>query len=99
LTIGLWVRYDRPVHTNVVFVAEFQEFSAGELGPVVGDNGVGHSEPVDDVGEERYGLFYPEIRDWAHLDPFGELVDGDQQVGVASERLSHTTKGRVMGIA
>jgi hypothetical protein len=48
----------------VVLVAEFQEFPAGELGPVVSDDGVGHPEPVDDVGEECYGLLCPEIRDW-----------------------------------
>jgi hypothetical protein len=43
---------------------------------------------VDDVGEERYGLLCPEVCDWAHLDPFGELIYGDQQVGVAPGRLS-----------
>jgi hypothetical protein len=43
---------------------------------------------VDDLGEECYGLLCPEIRDRAHLDPLGELVNGDQQVGVAPGRLS-----------
>jgi hypothetical protein len=62
----------------VELVAELQELSGRELGPVVGDDGVGHSKPVDDVDEERYGLRRPEIRDGAHLDPFGELVDGNQ---------------------
>jgi hypothetical protein len=88
LTIGLWVHDGRPVHTDVVLVAEFQEFLAGELGHVVSDDGVGHPEPVDDVREEHYDLLCPEIRDWVHLDPLGELVNGDQQVGVAPERLS-----------
>jgi hypothetical protein len=31
----------RPVHTDVVFVAKFQELPAGKLGPVVGDDGFG----------------------------------------------------------
>jgi hypothetical protein len=61
---------------------------------------------VDDVSEERYGLLCPEIRDWAHLNPLGELVNGNQQVGVAPGRLPqgpdnvqpHTAKGHVMGI-
>jgi hypothetical protein len=59
-------------------VAELQELSAHELGPVVGDDGVGHSKPVDDVGEERYGLLCPEIHDGAHLNPLGKLVYGNQ---------------------
>jgi hypothetical protein len=67
-----------PIHADVVFVAKFQEFSAGKLGVVVGDDGVRHSEPVDDVGEEGHGLLCPEVRDWACLNPLGEFVHGDQ---------------------
>jgi hypothetical protein len=63
LTIGLWVRDGCRVHADVVLVAEFQKFPTGELGPVVSDNGVGNPELVDDVGEERYSLLCPEIRD------------------------------------
>jgi hypothetical protein len=62
----------------VELLAELQELSARELGPVVGDDGVGHSKPVNDVGEERYGVLRPEIRDWAHLNLLGKLVDGDK---------------------
>jgi hypothetical protein len=36
----------------MVVVAELQEFSAGELGAVVGNDGVWHSKPMDDVSEE-----------------------------------------------
>jgi hypothetical protein len=79
---------DRPIHADVVLVTKLQEFSVSKLGHVVGDDGIRHPEPVDDVGEERYSLLCPEVCDWAHLDPFGELVYGDQQVGVAPERLS-----------
>jgi hypothetical protein len=32
---------------------------------------------MDDVSEERYGLFRPEVCDRVHLDPFGELVYSD----------------------
>jgi hypothetical protein len=56
-----------PIHTDVVFVAKFQEFSAGKLGVVVDDDGVRHSEPVDDVGEEGHGPLCPEVRDWTCL--------------------------------
>jgi hypothetical protein len=62
----------------VELVAELQELSARELAPVVGDDGVGHSKPVDDVGEECYGLLCSDIRNGAHLNPLGKLVDGNQ---------------------
>jgi hypothetical protein len=41
----------------VVILAEVQELSAGELGAVVGDDGVRDPKAMDDVGEERYHLF------------------------------------------
>jgi hypothetical protein len=41
---------------NVVVVTELQELSAGELGAVVGDDGVRNSKTVDDVSEERHDL-------------------------------------------
>jgi hypothetical protein len=42
----------RPVHADVVVLAKFQEFSTGKLGAIVGDDGVRHSKPVDDVRKE-----------------------------------------------
>jgi hypothetical protein len=83
LTIGLRMCDGCPVHADVVFVAKFQEFSGGKLGAIVGDDGVWHSELVDDVGEEGHGLLYPEVHDWACLNPHGEFVHDDQQMGVA----------------
>jgi hypothetical protein len=62
----------------VELVTELQEFSARELGPVVGDDGVGHSKAMDDIGEERHRLLCPEIRNGAYLYPLGKLVDRDQ---------------------
>jgi hypothetical protein len=76
-----------PIHTDVEFVAEFQEFPARELGPVVGDDGVWHSEAMDDVGEERHRLLCPEICNGAHFYPLGKLVDRNQQVSEAPGRL------------
>ena len=46
------VSHGRPGHTDVVVVAECQEFLAGELRPVVDDDGVWNPEPMDDVSEE-----------------------------------------------
>jgi hypothetical protein len=36
----------------VVVVAKLQESSTGELGAVVGDDGVGNPEPMDDIRKE-----------------------------------------------
>jgi hypothetical protein len=68
LTISLWMCNGRPDHTDVVFVAKFQEFPAGKLGVVVGDDGVRHYKLVDDV-HKGLNLPFPEVRDWACLDP------------------------------
>jgi hypothetical protein len=62
----------------VVVLAKFQEFSTGKLGAIVGDDGVRHSKPVDDVRKEGYNMLCPEVRDWACLDPLEEFVHGDQ---------------------
>src|SRR5688572_1294252 len=80
-----------PVHPDVVILAKIQEFSAGELGAVVGDDGVWDPEAMDDVGEERHRLLGPDVVQGSDLDPLGEFVDGDQQVRVALERLLQGT--------
>jgi hypothetical protein len=49
-----------PVHPDVVILVEVQELSAGELGAVVGDDGVRDPETMDDVGEERHRLLGPD---------------------------------------
>ena len=49
-----------PVHPDVVILAEVQELSAGELGAVVGDDGVRDPKAMDDVGEECHRLFGPD---------------------------------------
>jgi hypothetical protein len=68
----------RPIHADVELVAELQKLPTGKLRPVVGDDGIRHPEPVDDVGEEHHDLLCPEIRDRAHLNPLGELINGEQ---------------------
>jgi hypothetical protein len=62
---------------DVVLVAELEELPASELGPVIDDDRVGHPELVDDVDEECHGLLCPKICDGAHLDPLGELINGN----------------------
>ena len=46
------VSYGRLGHPDVVVIVECQEFLAGELCSVVGDDGVQNPEPMDDVSEE-----------------------------------------------
>jgi hypothetical protein len=79
--------YDRcPVDPDPIYVSELQEPLASEVGPVICDDGVGHTEPVDNVKEELDGLLGVGFGDGFHLDPLGELVHRDKQV-------SETTRG------
>jgi hypothetical protein len=41
----------RPVHTDVVVIAEVEEFLPRKLGAVVGDDRVGYAKAINDVGE------------------------------------------------
>ena len=83
LPIRHGVSHGGPVHPDVVILAEVQELSAGELGAIVGDDGVRDPEAMDDIGEECHRLFGPDAVQGSNLDPLGEFVDGDQQVRVA----------------
>jgi hypothetical protein len=60
----------RPVHTDVVVIAEVEEFLPRELGAVVGDDRVGYAEAIDDFNEERDRLLGADIDDGSSLDPF-----------------------------
>jgi len=71
---------------DVMPVAEVQELFAGELSAVVGDDDVGDPKPVDDVREEKDGLLGVDVHDGSSLDPFGEFIDGHQQMCVPSCR-------------
>ena len=76
LSIGPRVADRGPVHADVVLVTEAKEFFAGELGAVVGDDGVRDPEAVDDVGEELDGFLGVDPSNGPGFDPLGELVDG-----------------------
>ena len=56
---------------------------AGELSPIVGDDGIWNPEPMDDISEEQHRLLGFDSGDRTSLDPFGEPVNSYQQVGVA----------------
>ena len=48
---------------------------ASEVGSVVGDDGVGHAESINEVQEELDGLLGVDCGDWFCLYPFCGFVD------------------------
>jgi hypothetical protein len=71
---------------DVVVDTETQELLPRELRTVVHDDGVGDPEAMNDIHEEHYRLLRFDAGERSNLDPFGEFVDGDQQVGEGPER-------------
>jgi hypothetical protein len=68
----------------VVVVTEIQKLFTSKLGAIIRDDTVGNPEAMDDVGEEEHSLFGPNTSDGAGLDPLGEFIDGNEQVGEAT---------------
>jgi hypothetical protein len=69
----------RPVDPNPVPVRKIQELLVREVGPVVCDDGVGHTKSIDDVQENFDSFLGAGLDDRFCLNPFGELVDCDKQ--------------------
>jgi hypothetical protein len=69
----------------MVIVVEVKELFADELRAVIGDDGVWDLEALNYVSKEEHRLLGFDSRDWSSLNPLGELVDGDKQVGEAPE--------------
>jgi hypothetical protein len=86
LPVGAWVYDQCLVDPDPVSISKLQELLAYEVGPVVYDDDVGHTEPVDNVKKELDGLLGVSFGNGFHLDPLGELVHHDKQV-------SETTRG------
>jgi hypothetical protein len=78
--------HGRPEHANVMVVAEIQKFFTSELGAIVRDDAVGDPKAMNNVGEELHSLLGPDAGDRVGLDPLGELVNCDKQVGEAASR-------------
>ena len=77
---------DGPIDSDVLFIAESNEFPAGELRAIVYDDGVRYSKAMDDVEEEQHGLLGFDRGYWSSFSPFCKLVYGDKQVGKAPGR-------------
>jgi hypothetical protein len=82
------VSNSRPVHTDVVVIAEVEEFLHRELGAIIGDDRVGYAESIDDFSEEQDRLLGADIDNGLGLDPLRELVHSYEKVGEAPRRLT-----------
>ena len=56
LSVHSGVRDGSPIDSDVLFIAELNEFLADELHAVICDDGVRYSEAMDDVEEEQHIL-------------------------------------------
>jgi hypothetical protein len=65
-------------------IAEIQKLFTSKLDVVVRDDTVGDPKAMDNVGEEEHSLFGPDTGDRAGLDPLGEFIDCNEQVGEAA---------------
>ena len=72
------MRDGRAINPDVLFIAESNEFPAGELRAIVYDDGVWYSKTMDDVEEEQHSLLGFDRGDRSSFDPFCKLVYGDK---------------------
>jgi hypothetical protein len=68
-------------------INEIEELLAREVGPTIRDDGVGHTKPVDDVKKKLDSFLGAGLDDRFCLNPFGELVHRNEQVGEATRSL------------
>jgi hypothetical protein len=84
LPIGARVSDRCPVDPDPIPVSGIQELLAFEVGPIVCDDGVGHTESIDDVQEKLDGFLGAGLDDRFHLNPPCEFVHCDKKVGKAA---------------
>ena len=75
LTVSTWVSDRGLVDPDDVPITKVQELLPGEVSPMVSDDAVRNTKPVDDVEEEFDRLFRADVGDGLGLYPLGELVD------------------------
>jgi hypothetical protein len=80
------MRHRYVLYLDAELFGELLKFTHGEVGAIVGDHAVRYAVSVDDGLKKLDHHSRILIGDWDGFDPLGELVDGDQQVGVASSR-------------
>jgi hypothetical protein len=80
------MHHRRVLYLDTELFGELLEFARGEVGAIVNDDAVWYAISVNDRLEKLDRRSRLLIGDWDGLDPLGELVDGDQQISVASSR-------------
>ena len=75
LTVGTWVSDRGPVDSDAVSITKVQELFPSEVSPMVSDDAVRNTEPVDVVEEEFDRFFRADVGDGLGLYPLGELVN------------------------
>jgi hypothetical protein len=81
LPIRAWVDDGGPVHPNVIIIPEIQELLPGELGAIIGDDGVWDPKTENNVLDKIHHLFGVDLYQGSCLNPLSELVDRNMQVG------------------
>ena len=72
------MRDGSPINSDVLFIAESNEFLVGELCAIVYDDGVWYSKMMDDVEEEQHSLLGFDRGDRSSFNPFCKLVYRDK---------------------
>ncbi len=80
LAIALGVGGRGKAQFDAHVIAIVAEQLTGELGAVVCNDTVEHSESGRDAPDELEGGMLVDLDDWISFGPLGELVDGDVQV-------------------
>lgn len=85
LPVSPWVCHRGPSHVNLLLIIEVHKFTSRELGSIVCDDGIHDIVLVYDLVDELDRAFGAGRGYGPCLNPFGELVDYDEQVFEASK--------------
>lgn len=71
------------MHVDVLFVIEFNEFSAHELSAIIHDDGIHDTISIDDLIDELNNFGCHNHCNGLSLEPLNELVDSHKEVVIA----------------
>ena len=87
LTIAPWIGHRGKTHLDAHVFAEVEEGPTGELGAIIHDDPIGHSETEHDPLDELDGGLGRLSWYWHHLHPLGELVDCHEKILMSPDGL------------
>jgi hypothetical protein len=91
LSLTLWMSNGRIAYLVAKILAVSLERTAGELGPVVGDDPVQDPKPTDDGLDELDCRLLVDLDHRGYFWALGELIDGDVQILESSYGLEEQT--------